>query len=520
MTAAIYARFSTDRQSENSTEDQARLCRAAAERLGIIVATVHADDGISGSTPIAHRPGGKRLLADVLAKRFDVLIVEALDRLSRDQVDLEQTVRRIERAGIRIVGVSDGYDSTMGGRKLVRTMRGLIGEMYLDDLREKTHRGLVGQFARGYIVGGHCFGYRILRDEGGSRYEIDEAQARWVRQIFDRYAAGEGVQRIAHDLNRQGAPAPRGRSWAVSAIYGSPVKGAGILNNQLYAGRYVWNRSQWLKDPDTGKRQRIERPRHEWLEAEVPELRIVADDVWQAVRARIDDGRDATTGRKRECRPVRTLFGGLMGCPRCGAPMIAISATRYGCHARKDRGPAVCEGFTISRRDVDQRLLSLVRDDLLSPGAAMEFERAYRALMAEQGGDEKATRARAAALDGEIARLVDAIATMGLSDALQGRLRAAEAERAALRRPHPAALPAPRIREQLAALLVNLRTALERDAEQARMILAELLGRIDLEVRGEEVWARLETGRALKVAAGRSITVVAGAGFEPATFGL
>src|SRR5690606_23536843 len=118
----------------------------------------------------------------------------------------------------------------------------------------------------------------------------------------------------------------------------------------------------------------------------------------------------------------------------------------------------------------------------------MEFERAYRALMAEQAADEKALRARAVALEGEIARLVDAIAQVGLSDALRDRLRAAEEERARLRAPRPAALPAPRIREELAARLLSLQTALERDAEQARGILAELLGRIDLEVRGEEVW--------------------------------
>ncbi|MEO6918714.1 MAG: recombinase family protein, partial [Collimonas sp.] len=91
---------------------------------------------------------------------------------------------------------------------------------------------------------------------------------------------------------------PRGGTRAVSAVYGSPSKGSGILNNSLYIGKYVWNRSQWIKDPDTGKRQRTERPKDEWQHGENPELRIVDDLLWNKVRSRMDYGRDET-GHKR-----------------------------------------------------------------------------------------------------------------------------------------------------------------------------------------------------------------------------
>jgi len=72
------------------------------------------------------------------------------------------------------------------------------------------------------------------------------------RWIFARYAEGWSVQRIAHELNARKVPSPRASTWVVSAIYGSPNKGSGILNNCLYQGLYIWNRSQWVKDPDTG----------------------------------------------------------------------------------------------------------------------------------------------------------------------------------------------------------------------------------------------------------------------------
>ena len=114
------------------------------------------------------------MLEQAIAGRFTTLIIEGLDRLSRDQVEQERIVRRLEYRGVRIVGVSDGYDSNAGSsRKLVRGMRGLVNEIYLDDLRAKTHRGLAGQIERGFHAGGLSFGYRSLQVEGGFRLEVD-----------------------------------------------------------------------------------------------------------------------------------------------------------------------------------------------------------------------------------------------------------------------------------------------------------------------------------------------------------
>lgn len=263
MKATIYARYSSDKQSETSLDDQLRVCRARADREGATVEFERCDAAISGSTAVGTRPAGNAMLADALAGRFDLLLVEGLDRLARDQVEQEQIVRRLEHRGIRIIGVSDGYDSRHSGRKIMRGVRGLINDLYLDDLRSKTHRGQAGQVERGYIAGGKSYGYDIVKADGGSTYRINEKQARWVVWIFEQYAAGNSVQRIAHELNNQGVSSPRDSTWAVSAIYGSPVKGSGILNNSMYVGQYVWNRSQWIKDPDTGRRQRTERPREE-----------------------------------------------------------------------------------------------------------------------------------------------------------------------------------------------------------------------------------------------------------------
>lgn len=309
------------------------------------------------------------MLADVLAGRVEIVLVESLSRLSRDVGEQDRAVKRIEHRSVRIVGVSDAYDSTAAGRKVMRVARGLVNELYIDDLRAQVHRTLAAKAARGRHVAGLSYGYTSEQDGNDRRLVIVPEQATIVREIFNRYGAGESCQRIAADLNARGIGGPRGGTWSVSALYGSPDKGAGVLNNELYIGRVVWNRSQWIKHPDTGKRERMLRLQSEWLVAEQLELRVVDDDAWQRVRDRFGErrGKRRTTGGH-----PRTLFGGLLRCGYCGGAMIAVSAHQYGCAARKDRGVAVCQGIYAPRRGTDAQLLAALRGSLAAGNSARD----------------------------------------------------------------------------------------------------------------------------------------------------
>ncbi|WP_253601876.1 recombinase family protein [Kerstersia gyiorum] len=479
MPAATYGRFSTDRQRETSIHDQARTCGARAAALGLSVDFRYSDEGVSGSTPVMLRDGGRSLMADAMAGRRSVLLVEGLDRLSRDMVEQETIIRRLEHRGVRIIGVSDGYDSDSKTRKLHRGMRGIINEVYLDDLREKTHRGLAGQVARGMHGGGLSYGYRSIPVDGGNQLQINEEQAEWVRWIFARYGEGWSVQRIAHELNRLEVPSLRGGTWATSAIYGNPTRLSGVLNNELYIGRYIWNRGRWEKDPDTGKRIRIERPREEWSVTDMPQLRIVDDMAWHAARSRMARGRIGT-GRTHGGKPS-TLFGGILRCQHCGGPVIAVSKDLYGCSIKKDRG--TCQGVYAMRNATDERLVRIVRDDLLSPEALDEMQRQARTMANKQRqGDARkadAERKRLADLDREIASLMDVLAKMGYSEAIAGRLRAMEEEKTQMLAPKPEAQHQPDYQAVIAnyrRMLESLDAALMDDVSAAREILREILG--------------------------------------------
>jgi site-specific DNA recombinase len=141
--------------------------------------------------------------------------------------------------------------------------------------------------------GGLCYGYDIVR-ETDARGEpvhggrcINEGEAAIVRRIFEAYAAGKTARVIAHELNKEGVPGPGRRAWGDTTMRGHYVRRTGILNNELYVGRLVWNRQRYVKDPWTGKRLARPNPEKAWITTELPELRIVDDELWERVRRRL-----------------------------------------------------------------------------------------------------------------------------------------------------------------------------------------------------------------------------------------
>ena len=143
MRVAIYARYSSEGQREQSIEDQNRNCERYAKREGWTIVERYADKAISGST--TQRPGYQQMLMAAKAQQFKVLLVDDLSRLTRDEAELITTRKRLVFWGVRLIGTSDGFDTNQKSHKLLATFHGMKNELYLDELAEKTHRGLAGQ---------------------------------------------------------------------------------------------------------------------------------------------------------------------------------------------------------------------------------------------------------------------------------------------------------------------------------------------------------------------------------------
>jgi site-specific DNA recombinase len=556
MKAVIYTRFSTSQQREASSEDQARNCRRKIEAEGWELGKHYKDEGISGST--TERPGYQAMLKAAVAREFDVLVVDDLSRLSRDQVESERSIRRLEFGGVRIIAVSDGYDSQSKSRKVQRGVRGLMNEIYLDDLKDKTHRGLAGQAMKKFWAGGKPYGYRLvqLRDETrrdaygnpeviGTQLVIDDAQAAIVREIFSLYASDWSQRAIASALNERGVPSPgsswRGRvlrradGWLSSTIHA-------LVENELYRGRLQWNKSEWRKDPDTGRRKTRARPRSEWITHEMPNLRVVDEALWERVIARRQRAAIRGAGVRAAMQRVghtgrggpKYAFSGLLRCGVCGSSMVVTGGQgafrAYGCSGNKDGGDAVCaNGISVRQSIVESRLLAPIKTELLTPEKLEDLRRrvAQKAATAPKPVNPAP---RIAELRRQIENLTEAIATGALkaSPALADRLTVAEEELARLTAQvvKPAAkiveLPA-RIMARFKMMVERLEEYLARDPNRARAALREICGEIPVfpHESGKYLVAKLGLNELfLRAAVGSEKFVVAGAGFEPATFGL
>ncbi|TDQ53189.1 DNA invertase Pin-like site-specific DNA recombinase [Phaeovulum veldkampii DSM 11550] len=405
LRAAIYARYSSDMQSAASITDQVRICRRLAEERGWQVVEVFADEAISGATHL--RPGFQAMQQAAMTGRFDVLVAEALDRLSRDQEHIAGLHKRMRFLGVEIFTKAEGAISEMH-----IGLGGTMSALFLRNLAEKTHRGLEGRVKQGKSAGGISYGYRLDRQplpDGthttGDRV-IDPVEAAVVRRIFTEYDRGLSARSIAIGLNRDGIAPPRSGgkgsgTWSFSTISGNWQRGTGILNNDLYRGRLVWNRQHFVKDPDSGKRQARMNPASDWITEEVPHLRIIDDALWTRVKQRQGAIReDILTERaedpgapkiERGHRP-RYLLSGLLTCGCCGAGYIMISDTRYGCSAARNRGTCA-NRKTIAREDVEPRVLNGLQSRLMHPELIREYTTTWQQEMQAERRETLATRA-------------------------------------------------------------------------------------------------------------------------------
>lgn len=499
MRTACYLRFSSGKQKLASIEDQLRNIENYCAREGLPKPIVFKDEAITGSRN--DRPGYMEMLAAAENKLFDILLVYDLSRMTRDNIETLTSVRKLQFLGIRVVGVSDGVDTSRGGHKIEVALRGLMNEAYLDALSARTHEGITGRALKGYATGGPCYGYTSIGVEGGFKRVINEEEAQWVRYIFQRFADGIHSRRIAIELNEKGVKAPRGGTWIGSAIH--PTKRAvGILAHEIYNGKKIWNRSVWKKNPmDDNKKVRFMRPREEWIVTEVPELKIIDDELWERVQARIKAQQEITAtkkvhGKKAYGLPSKYLFSELLKCGVCGANYIVVNRTSYGCSQHKNHGAPVCpNGLRIKRKTLEQDLLQGIKKELLSEEAYRDFERNLRASIKSGYGDATPLKKKIAeaqkGVDNLIKAIMNGIDSPSVKSALRDheqQLQDAEAKLRAFERLQPAQL-VPRARDMYEDLVASLETI--EDVGAARQSLRQLVGEVVLKPEGNYLTAEV-----------------------------
>ncbi len=517
--AAIYARVSTDKQSESSCSEQVAACRAYAHREGLRVVLELEDAGISGSTR-HNRPGLLELIDRI--DEWDVLLAWDVSRLARDGEDLGWLRNVLKSKGRS--GLDVKTNQPIDG--LASKVLGVFAEEYLENLARDTHRGMLGLVAQGKSAGGRPYGYRsVPADGGGVRWEPDPDQARWVAQAFAWYSEGSGLREILGKLDDAAAPSPRGGGWKLSGL--QPM-----LRNPVYRGERIWNRSRWVKDHATGKRRRVDRPESEWVRGIDESIRIVDEELWdrvQAIHTRNLGSRPAKGGR-----PPRYVLSGLLECGECAAAFHVVGGRQqYGCRAYRDHGKRACSNSAlVPRLQLEERVLRGI-SDLLSPdqvaeavGIAME-----RAMAELNGHGDQHLRDRLKGVENRLERAVDLATRTGSMDVAERKVRELTEERASLSsrlaRTDRHKIDPGAVRDFILAKAADVRKTLAEGGDRTRRLLRDLVGsdRMRVYTRDRRSFVvRGTLGLDAKRAPGDDprtpSIVVAGAGFEPTTCGL
>jgi site-specific DNA recombinase len=493
MRAVIYARYSSDLQSDRSIEDQVRDCRALADRNGWQVLEVYADHAISGATLL--RPGIQALLEHAGEARFDVVITEALDRLSRDLSDTAQLYKLLGFHQVKLFTLSEGEVS-----QLHVGFKGTMNAQFLAELALKIRRGQRGNIEKGLASGGLSYGYVVVREFGPhgeplrGRRRINDDQAAVVRRIFADYVAGLTPLAIARALNAEGVPSMRGGKWRTSTIGGHRQRKHGILHNELYIGVLIGGRTSKAKDPRTSKEINRLHAEAQWRRVPVPELRIVDDATWKAAHdvKRANGGGPKTATRRRRSPH---LLSDLIHCATCGARFVQRDAVRLTCSGFYYDG--TCDNSRRVRRAwLEGRVLEEVAKLLADPGNVARWTKRYHEARAAQTSQARilmrALIKELGDVKAKIARLVDAIAdgtaaapASALKLAADLERRQAELERAIAAGDDNGVVAlepgAPRIYAQrITALAEAFRAGTVAHQARAREILRRLIERVEI----------------------------------------
>lgn len=505
---AFYGRYSSDKQREESIEDQLRVCLQYAEREGIEIPEKYRfdDRGISGA--MHKRIGLQRMMAALKDRpEIEYVIVDELSRLSRCDLQTLVTFYTLVSEDKILIAVSDGIDTRDSNAKMQIHLKALMNNMRLDELRKETKRGQIGQKLKGRSAGENVYGYttvpdgQIVNKKGGPRPEgkrhvVYENEAKIVRLIFEEYNKGTSPNSIAKMLNISGLKAKKGGPWNSSTI-------GRLLRNERYIGIWKYNQSKTIYNQLTGTKRSVKRPKEEWHVEIREDLRIIPQDLWDSVQERLKLA--IKPFPKKRGRGVRRAsdgnnisyihaypkdpFDGLMECGVCGNSIVKVGGSRggyLGCHHGRTEG---CSNKVIvQKKYVDDKLIEVLLQEILRPEILGEIYKEVAQNVRNYKGDVpeklKEVMQELNAVTTEIQNYVAFVQQGNASRTIGQLLEAAEKkenelnkQRTALKQAEEKTFKAPP-REWVEHRLTKLKDLLRENPGEAAPMLRKLLGRL------------------------------------------
>ena len=305
-TSAIYARYSSHNQREESIEAQIRACEEYAKRKNLQIVAHYTDSAKSGTN--SERESFLKMIEDSAKSQFKFLIIHKLDRFSRDKFDAVTFKRKLKMNGVTILSVTENLDNSPESVMLESCLEGMA-QYYSLNLAREVMKGMKESAYKCTHLGGRPpLGYDV--DPLTRKYVINDTEAAIVKYIFDSYMDGVGYNRLLDYLNGMGYKTKHGKPFGKGSLYS-------ILGNEKYVGKFVFNKK--LEKDVSGKRNPQWKPREEWIVVDGGLPAIVDEETFNVVQAKM--GNNKKRGGRFKAKVVY-LLSGLIVCGECGASMF------------------------------------------------------------------------------------------------------------------------------------------------------------------------------------------------------
>lgn len=396
--AVIYARYSSERQNEQSIAGQVDVCRKWADNNDIEIIDIYKDEALTGRSD--KRPGFQRLVKDAKSGKFEYVVVYKVDRFARNRYDSAIYKAQLKKCGVRVVSAMENIADGPEGIILESVLEGMA-EYYSANLSQNVIRGMRQKAEQAKYMGGAIpLGFNIDAD---NNYILDERAAVIVHTAYQMFADGEACKTIIDHLNSRGYRTSTGRQFNYSALHS-------LLINDKYIGRY------------------------EYLGVVVEDAipRIVSNELYAQVQKRLAQNRRAPARAKAN---VSYLLTGKLFCGKCNSSMVGDSGTSktgathcyYSCIEKKRRRG--CTKKSVRKDWIEQMIVDVTMNQVLTDeNIERVAQKAYEIYEAERNSDTELVSLNAALKETQraIDNIMKAIEQGIITDTTKQRLVDAE----------------------------------------------------------------------------------------------
>ena len=397
--AVIYARYSSDSQSEQSIDGQLRVCKEYAERENIKIVDTYIDRAMTGTND--HRPDFQRMLRDSKKKGFDYVLVYKFDRFARSRHDSAVNKAILNRNGVKVISATEQISDTPEGI-ILEGMLESFAEYYSAELSQKVKRGRKESRIKGLYVGGRVpFGYTVE----DKIVKINEKQADIVRQVYNDYISGMRLKDIAIKLKKQGVKTNNGNDWTINQI-------SRMLRSPYYCGKVYADNTVYTN---------IYPP-------------IISEELFDRVNKSLQTGKRTAAQKKA---PTPFILSGKLVCGKCKANMTGDSGTGrngihyyYKCVNRKRKH--TCDKKGVEKDYIENYVVCAVKEFLKHNRQLKELSQAVADIFNEYIGKDvvlNSLNAQMKEIDRQLNNLANAVANGIFSKTTNQKLNELEQEK-------------------------------------------------------------------------------------------